>query len=80
MSVATVKIYGVDVEVEFNYSYDPGVWTLRNGDPGYPASEELDIVSIHVGNVDVSNWLEIDMLYNEIDNKVTEVINKYEDI
>jgi hypothetical protein len=75
MSVITIDVLGVKVDVDFNYHYDPGVWTYSNGDPGYPASEELNINSIYVGDKDLSNWLEIDALYNEIDFKIMEYIN-----
>ena len=48
-------LHGVELRVEYDYSFDPGRWTLPNGDPGYPESEEIDINKVFVTNVDISN-------------------------
>lgn len=45
------------VKVHYNYSYDPGVWTYPNGDPGYPPSCNLDIVKIIYKDVDITNLI-----------------------
>lgn len=42
----TVSCYNRSLIVNYDYSYDPGVYTHSNGDPGYPPSEELTINSI----------------------------------
>lgn len=34
------------VHVTFDYSYDAGVHTLSNGDPGNPPSEEFEITEV----------------------------------
>ena len=34
------------IVVEFSYDYDDGVHTYSNGDPGYPPSEDLEILSV----------------------------------
>jgi hypothetical protein len=34
------------VDVQYLYSYDRGQHTFSNGDPGYSASESIDIISI----------------------------------
>jgi len=38
--------------VEVNWYYDPGVWYLPNGDPGYPpeSDEERIITYVTLGN------------------------------
>lgn len=38
----------VIMEVEVGYSYDPGCRTMRNGDPGWPSSEDIDIGKVFV--------------------------------
>lgn len=73
MSVATIKVKGIPIEVEFTYSYDPGVWTYPNGDPGYPESSELEIISLHIGGVEVTNLLD----YVDFDEDVYKVLGEY---
>jgi hypothetical protein len=34
----------VEIEIEWSYSSDPGRQYMPNGDPGYPAEEETEIV------------------------------------
>lgn len=75
MSVATIKVKGIPIEVEFNYSYDPGVHTYSNGDPGYPPSEELDIISAHIGGVEINNLLD----YTEFEEDLFDGVSKYLD-
>ena len=50
-----IVLQGVELRVEYDYSFDPGVWTLPNGDPGYPESEEIEINKVFVDSVDISN-------------------------
>jgi hypothetical protein len=47
--------------IEYDYSYDPGVHTFSNGDPGYPPSEELVIESI------TRDGKEVELSFEEID-------------
>lgn len=75
MSVATIKVKGIPIEVEFNYSYDPGVHTYSNGDPGYPPSEELDIISAYIGGVEINNLLD----YTEFEEDLFEELGNYID-
>jgi len=45
-------------EVEVYYSYDPGCYTLSNGDPGYPPSEEsiLEVVRLDGKKIPEKEW------------------------
>jgi hypothetical protein len=80
MSFTKVKILGIEVDVEYEYYYDPGVWTYSNGDPGYPESSELDITSLYVGTEDISKWLDIDAIFTEVYEQVSNQIDKHEGI
>ena len=51
------KIHGVELVVDYEYSYDPGVWTFPNGDPGYPESEEVYIDKVLIGDIDITNLM-----------------------
>lgn len=42
----TVTVNNCELEVTYNYYYDPGRHTLPNGDPGWPESEEIEITSL----------------------------------
>lgn len=55
MEINKINLYGVEFEVVYDYLYDPGVHTYPNGDPGYPPSEELDIVKVIVGTTDITS-------------------------
>jgi len=72
----TIILGDQQIEVKFDYTpADPGVHTLPNGDPGYPPSpEEVEIISIHWGDIDVTDlvfeFLEMDQL--EFEDKVVE--------
>ena len=45
------------VTVHYNYSYDPGVWTYPNGDPGYPSSYSLDVEEVFYKDVDITTLI-----------------------
>ena len=62
MKLTSVRIVDVDLIVEYDYYYRPGLWTLPNGDPGYPEEEECNILKVTVGNVDITN-----LVYNVMD-------------
>jgi len=32
-----------EITIEYSWSFTPGVWTMPNGDPGYPDESEIDI-------------------------------------
>ena len=50
-----IEYKGIILEIEYDYTPGrPGVWTLPNGDPGYPSeSPEMDIEAIKIcdGNI-----------------------------
>lgn len=65
----------VVLEVKYEYSYDPGVWTYPNGDPGYPEYEEINIESIKCkGDLyDIlCNYTKTQDLIDEIELKIRE--------
>jgi len=43
---ATVK--GISFEIAGTYDYDPGCHTMRNGDPGWPSSRDIEITSLKI--------------------------------
>ena len=54
----TIILGDQELEVKFDYTpADSGVYTLPNGDPGYPSCPESidEIVSIKWGNIDVTD-------------------------
>jgi hypothetical protein len=54
----TIILGDQQLEVRFDYTpEDPGVYTLPNGDPGYPPSPESidEIISIKWGDIDVTD-------------------------
>lgn len=40
-----VELCDYTLEVDYIYEHDAGVWTYSNGDPGYPESTDIDILS-----------------------------------
>lgn len=48
----TYTINGDEYEVEFTaygtYYYDPGCMYLRNGDPGYPPEEDVEVEEVEI--------------------------------
>ena len=58
-----------DVDVTFSYYYDAGRSYMRNGDPGYPSEESLDIIRIH-NEVpsQITDEMIIDALYEILDD------------
>lgn len=60
MKGTTIVTYkGIEVEVDYDFTPGrPGVWTLPNGDPGYPDDpDELDVEAIKIGGVDIYDIL-----------------------
>lgn len=55
----------VNVEATANYYYSPGRMYMRNGDPGYPSEEELDIEDVD------ATWYEVDEDGNETEVEPT---------
>jgi hypothetical protein len=54
----TIILGDQQLEVKFDYTpADPGVYTLPNGDPGYPPYPESidEIISIKWGKIDVTD-------------------------
>lgn len=74
MEITLSKCTGtpVKLEVEYTYSCDPGVHTYRNGDPGYPPSEEIDLVKTTLLEGDI---LDILACYTKCDEVEEEIMN-----
>lgn len=62
----------IELEVSYEYYYDPGKWTYSNGDPGYPEYEEINIKHIKILNSDSNLY---DLL--EYGNMIIENIEYY---
>ena len=54
------KFYSIECTAYGTYAYDPGCMYMRNGDPGYPPEESLDVDEVE------AIW------YDEDGNKVEE--------
>jgi hypothetical protein len=65
-------ICGATLTVEYTYVYDPGVWTYRNGDPGYPACEDISIISIKTNDCIFELLDSTKDLIEEIETKISE--------
>ena len=64
----------VILEIEYEYSYDPGVHTYPNGDPGYPEYEEITITKIKCEGdfYDLLlNYAKTQDLLDEIESKIS---------
>jgi len=67
-------------EIIFQVDYDftpgrPGMWTLSNGDPGYPDEpDEMNIDAIRVMGIDVYDVLSQDTI-NQIEELVINKVN-----
>ena len=71
-----VEINESVVIVTYEYCYDAGVWTYSNGDPGYPSSLDIDILSA----VDTETNIDIaDDLTSKQISIIEEEIQKQED-
>lgn len=63
-----------EVDINLVWSSDPGVHTLRNGDPGYPGSFEYDFQIIHAflfdenGNKSEVDSSKFDSIYPEVES------------
>ena len=64
------KYYKVEVEATADYYYAPGCMYMRNGDPGYPPEEDLEIEDIY------SVWYEVDEDGNETKVEATPEIKE----
>lgn len=62
----------ISLLVMYDYSYDPGQWTLHNGDPGYPSNEEIIIDRINPIDKDI-NLMDIFDYYNKCQEIVDEI-------
>jgi hypothetical protein len=64
------------VDVLYSYCYDPGQHTFSNGDPGYSASETIDIIS--VVDADDKSDIEDDYLIEYDYDLIKDAIRKQE--
>lgn len=71
-----IKLANIVLVVDYEYHYDSGCWTMRNGDPGWPESEELVITNI-ITNGNICNLLDSFNTVEEIYSKLEELILSY---
>ena len=67
MPTMTYKQDSVQLDVEYDYEYDAGVWMDADGS-GYPPSEHCEIIKIIWKGVDVT-----DLLFEVADNFISEL-------
>ena len=75
----TVSVNGKDyicyVRAEAEYWYDPGCMYLRNGDPGYPSEDDLEITELEVSDFELDD----DPEYVVSDEEKTKIKSAVED-
>jgi hypothetical protein len=47
--ILNINVFGIDMSVEHDYSFTEQLWSYPNGDPGHPEHEEIDIISVKIG-------------------------------
>lgn len=74
-----IELGEIDYEIEANIDHDPGCHTLSNGDPGWPPTTDIEILSIS-SDTEVLSPRDRDLLYSEneslIDEKLLEEFEK----
>jgi len=61
----TKTVKGILLKITGTYSYDKGLRTMPNGDPGWPPSEDVEIEKVEM--VDGSDLL--DLINSEIEER-----------
>ena len=75
MRTLQLTINNFELLVEYTYSHDSGKWTLDNGDPGYPESEEIEINKIELLKgklLDLIEYGSSNNIIEEINLKISE--------
>jgi hypothetical protein len=72
-TIETVEVFNEDgdslkVEVKFEYWHDPGMWTMPNGDPGYPEDSGYNIISVYLASGEpLPDWVTDDLVQEALD-------------
>jgi len=77
MKNLTINLSGIQLSIDYEYSYDPGVHTYSNGDPGYSPNEEIQIIKVTT-NEDIQLLLDFYTKTDEITNIIEEKISEHE--
>jgi len=72
-----INLSGIKLSVDYEYSYNPGVHTYPNGDPGYPPNEEIQIIKV-ITDGDIQLLLDFYTKTDEITNIIKEKISEHE--
>jgi hypothetical protein len=59
----------VNIYVRYNWYYDPGCSHMPNGDPGYPAESEIEIIEYHISEdprAEIPYWFHIGLLEEQL--------------
>lgn len=64
----------IDVEVEYKHYFQRGVHTLRNGDPGWPDEEDMEVTVSFVDEIGKRHDL-YDILENEEHERLVESLS-----
>jgi hypothetical protein len=69
----TITIGEVNLDIQYTYSFDSGYWRNSNGD-GLPPSQDLEISSIKIGNIECFDLFFDTCMWETIENEVLEKI------
>ena len=57
-NTAIIELHGVEIRIDYSYSFEHGRMHMSNGDPGYPDEEDMEITSYTVNGKDFEPILE----------------------
>lgn len=63
-----------EVDIEFDYYYDPGRQYMPNGDPGYPEEETVELVKVHRKD-SLPSWITDDVIYDKFEEDLPELVD-----
>ena len=62
-----------EIEIEFDYHYDPGRYYMPNGDPGYPPEETAEITKIY-NDDKIPSWITEEMIDDMFDDMLPDLL------
>lgn len=76
------ELESYEVDINLVWTSDPGVYTYRNGDPGYPPSFEYDFQVIHAYLIDENGKKEevSSERFDELYSDISEYLDNIEDL
>jgi hypothetical protein len=69
----------IEVNVQYDWYYQPGRMYLSNGDPGYPDESEVEITDWDVVDEEKPEWLTDELVQEAFDKAEIELFDDEED-